>query len=239
MRWRVPHLARSFPQAWRVNANATMGIHNNAAMAASGVNFYVPVDYYDLVNRAAKYGLMFLAVAFMAVFVLEDLQSAIEVMVFPRTMLDYGAYLADDAVVCVKGRIDMREEPAKIICMELKRPDLSPEHSRPVRIKLDPHVLTPKCLAQLKEVLREHPGSQPVLVHLDSTILRLPDEFRVDETNGLRAEHQLDAPHQGADGSHVEIGDRPAQIAHEAPHEPGPVLALERNLLVVDDDGCH
>jgi inner membrane protein len=35
------------------------------------VNFYVPVDYYDLVNRAAKYGIMFLAVAFMAVFVLE------------------------------------------------------------------------------------------------------------------------------------------------------------------------
>ncbi len=124
----------------------------------------------------------------MATFVLEDLQSAIEVFVFPRTMLDYGALLSDDAVVCVKGRIDMREEPAKIICMELKRPDLSPEHSRPVRIKLDPSVLTPKCLTQLKDVLREHPGSQPVLVHLDSTILRLPDEFRVDAGNGLVAE---------------------------------------------------
>ncbi|MDQ4089698.1 MAG: DNA polymerase III subunit alpha, partial [Actinomycetota bacterium] len=45
----------------------------------------------------------------MATFVLEDLQSAIEVFVFPRTMLDYGALLSDDAVVCVKGRIDMRE----------------------------------------------------------------------------------------------------------------------------------
>ena len=124
----------------------------------------------------------------MATFTLEDLQSAIEVFVFPRTMLDYGAYLADDAVVCVKGRIDMREEPAKIVCMELKRPDLSPEHSRPVRVKLDPSALTPACLARLKEVLCEHPGSQPVLVHLDSTILRLPDEFRVDAGNGLVAE---------------------------------------------------
>jgi inner membrane protein len=35
------------------------------------VNFYVPVDYYDLVNRAAKYGLLFLAVGFAAVLVLE------------------------------------------------------------------------------------------------------------------------------------------------------------------------
>ena len=124
----------------------------------------------------------------MATFVLEDLQSAIEVFVFPRTMLDYGALLSDDAVVCVKGRIDLREEPAKIICMELKRPDLSPEHSRPVRIKLDPSALTPTCLTRLKEVLREHPGDQPVLVHLDSTILRLPDEFRVHAGNGLVAE---------------------------------------------------
>ncbi len=124
----------------------------------------------------------------MATFVLEDLQSAIEVFVFPRTMLDYGALLSDDAVVCVKGRIDLREEPAKIVCMELKRPDLSPDHSRPVRIKLDPSALTAGCLARLKDVLREHPGSQPVFVHLDSTILRLPDEFRVDAGNGLVAE---------------------------------------------------
>ena len=63
----------------------------------------------------------------MAVFTLEDLQSAIEVMVFPRTMLEHGALLADDAIVCVKGRIDLREEPAKIICLEVKRPDLIPE----------------------------------------------------------------------------------------------------------------
>nr|MBA3268534.1 DNA polymerase III subunit alpha [Acidimicrobiia bacterium] len=124
----------------------------------------------------------------MATFVLEDLQSAIEVFVFPRTMLDFGALLSDDAVVCVKGRIDLREEPAKIICMELKRPDLSPEHSRPLRIKLDPSVLTATCLTRLKEVLRGHPGDQPVLVHLDSTILRLPDEFRVQAGNGLVAE---------------------------------------------------
>ena len=124
----------------------------------------------------------------MATFVLEDLQSAIEVFVFPRTMLDWGALLSADAVVCVKGRIDLREEPAKIICMELKRPDLTPEATRPLRLKLDPSDLTAAALTRLKALLREHPGNQPVLVHLDSTILRLPDEFRVDAGNGLVAE---------------------------------------------------
>src|SRR5207302_7703789 len=46
----------------------------------------------------------------MATFVLEDLEAAMEVMVFPRTMHEYGPLLDDDAIVCVKGRVDLREE---------------------------------------------------------------------------------------------------------------------------------
>src|SRR5207253_3947574 len=57
----------------------------------------------------------------MALFVLEDLEAAMEVMVFPRSMHEYGPMLDDDPVVCVKGRLDQREEPAKIICLEVKR----------------------------------------------------------------------------------------------------------------------
>jgi inner membrane protein len=68
--WRVPHLARSIPQAWRVAASQPY-IHNELHAVASGVDFFVPVDYYALVNRSAKYGLMFLAVAFFGVLVLE------------------------------------------------------------------------------------------------------------------------------------------------------------------------
>jgi inner membrane protein len=69
--WRIPHLARSIPQSWYVGAAQAGNVHARLWPALSGVDFYAPVDYYDLVNRAAKYGLMFLAVAFAAVFVLE------------------------------------------------------------------------------------------------------------------------------------------------------------------------
>jgi inner membrane protein len=69
--WRVPHLARSIPQAWRTDAQQATGIHATLFPALSGVSFFVPVDYYALVNRAAKYSLMFLSVAFLAVLVLE------------------------------------------------------------------------------------------------------------------------------------------------------------------------
>ncbi len=69
--WRVPHLARSIPQAWRSEATNAAASHTTLYPALSGVSFFVPVDYYALVNRAAKYGLMFLSVAFLAVLVLE------------------------------------------------------------------------------------------------------------------------------------------------------------------------
>jgi DNA polymerase-3 subunit alpha len=124
----------------------------------------------------------------MAVFTLEDLQSAIEVMVFPRTMLEHGVLLADDAVVCVKGRLDLREEPAKIVCLEVKRPDLSPEGTAPVRINIPVSGLSHTLLGRLKSLLRDHPGAQPVHLHLERTVLRLPDEFRVDAGNGLVSE---------------------------------------------------
>ena len=124
----------------------------------------------------------------MAVFTLEDLVGAIEVMVFPRTMLEYGALLVDDAVVCVKGRLDLKEEPAKLICLEVKRPDLSDGDAAPVRIKLAPNFLTDTVVGRLKSVLQDHPGDTPVFLHLDKTVLRLPDNFRVDSRNGLFAE---------------------------------------------------
>jgi inner membrane protein len=69
--WRIPHLARSIPQAWRTSAEQAGNIHSNLYGSLSGVNFFVPIDYYALVNRATKYGLMFLAVAFLAILVLE------------------------------------------------------------------------------------------------------------------------------------------------------------------------
>ncbi len=97
--WQVPHLARSIPQSW-VGSDVRVfnGFPDNASRYGRprhqvrskimstlskgqaldqfgrtmfGVKFYIPLDYYDLVNRALKYGLMFLVTAFAAVFVME------------------------------------------------------------------------------------------------------------------------------------------------------------------------
>jgi inner membrane protein len=67
--WSVPYLARDVPQAW---AGAPQGMTLDRFWGKDlGVNFFVPVDFYALVERALKYGFLFVAAAFGGVFVLE------------------------------------------------------------------------------------------------------------------------------------------------------------------------
>jgi len=65
--WKIPHLARSVPEAW---STSEAGVERLSPYAF-GVRMIEPVDFYSLVNRAAKYGILFLALAFMAVFSME------------------------------------------------------------------------------------------------------------------------------------------------------------------------
>ena len=128
----------------------------------------------------------------MGQFVLEDLAAALEVMVFPKTMAQYGHLLADDAIVVVKGRVDQRDDIVKVIAMEITRPELVLDGGPPVRIKVRINGLSDAKVVRLKELLSVHPGDSPVFVHLESpektTVLRLGDDHLVDAGNGLFAE---------------------------------------------------
>ncbi len=123
----------------------------------------------------------------MARFVLEDLQAAMEVFVFPKTMAEYGALIENDAILVVKGRLDTREEEPKIVCMEVSRPLLH-RGEEDLHIKLPLGVLTDRRVEGLKEVLGGHPGPSPVLLHVGDKVLKLPPEFNVDCRNGLVGE---------------------------------------------------
>jgi DNA polymerase-3 subunit alpha len=124
----------------------------------------------------------------MATFVLEDLQSSIEVFVFPRTMTEVGHMLADDVVVCVKGRLDLRDEVPKIVCSELKRPQLSADGSEPLEVVVPVNALDDTRVERLRELLREHPGSSPVYLHVGTKVVRLAHEYDVTTSAGLLAE---------------------------------------------------
>ena len=135
-----------------------------------------------LVRRYTKRGEL------MATFVLEDLRASIEVFVFPKVMPRSGALLADDAVVVLRGRVDTRDDQVKLVCMEVHRPELAADGAGELRVELPLGVLTDDVVDRLKQLLREHPGDEPVFLHVGQTVLRLPAEFNVDSRRGLLGE---------------------------------------------------
>jgi DNA polymerase-3 subunit alpha len=124
----------------------------------------------------------------MATFTLEDLEAAVDVWVFPRVMTEVAHLLADDVVVCVKGRLDLRDDTPKLVCMELKRPQLVLDGAGPVHLEVPIHALTDERVDQLKLLLTEHPGDSPVFLHVGTKVIRLGDTYAVDARNGLLAE---------------------------------------------------
>jgi len=128
----------------------------------------------------------------MGTFVLEDLGAAIEVMVFPKTMLQYGELLDADAIVVMKARVDGRDDTPKLMAMEIGRPEINLDGVQPLTLKVKATVLTDERVGQLRELLRSHPGESPVFVRVvgpeKETVLRLGDEFRCEARNGLYAE---------------------------------------------------
>jgi DNA polymerase III subunit alpha len=122
----------------------------------------------------------------MATFVLEDLEAAIEVFVFPKTMSNFGTLLETDAIVCLRARLDLRDDQPKLITMEVSRPELVPvSGDEPLEVKLPVPVLTEDVVGRFKELLLEHHGTSPVRLTVGSKRLRLPPEFNVDRSNGL------------------------------------------------------
>jgi len=123
---------------------------------------------------------------------LEDLAAAIEVMVFPKTMLQYGELLEPDAIVVLKARIDRREDTPKLIAMEISRPEINIDGASALTLRVKAPVLTEQRVEKLRDLLRAHPGQSPVFVRVvgpeKETVLRLGDEFRCDTRNGLYAE---------------------------------------------------
>jgi DNA polymerase-3 subunit alpha len=126
----------------------------------------------------------------MAVFVLEDLETSMEVMVFPKTMAEHGHKLVDDAVICIRARVDGRDDLPKLIAHEIEVFEpVDVGVVPPVRVRLPVSSLHPRIIDDLKVLLHEHPGQSPVFLHLDERrVLRLPDDFSVDAGNGLVAE---------------------------------------------------
>ncbi|MEZ5115611.1 MAG: DNA polymerase III subunit alpha [Candidatus Nanopelagicales bacterium] len=125
-----------------------------------------------------------------AIVTLEDLEGAVDVMVFPQAYQQVGPQLVDDAVLLVRGRFDRGDEDApRLVAMEVTVPDLSEAPSGPVRLTLPAARCVPPVVDRLKEILASHPGVTEVHLQLQNgprtTVLRLDDRLRVTPSPAL------------------------------------------------------
>ncbi|MEH0973957.1 DNA polymerase III subunit alpha [Micromonospora sp. CPCC 205546] len=120
---------------------------------------------------------------------LEDLAGGVEALFFPNTYEVIGQYIAEDAIVVVKGRVDRRDDTPRIMAMDMSMPDVSSTPgSKPITLTIPVHRCTPPLVERLKETLVLHPGDTEVHVKLlnggRTTTLRL-GPFRVAATTAL------------------------------------------------------
>jgi DNA polymerase-3 subunit alpha len=126
---------------------------------------------------------------------LEDLAGGVETLFFPNTYEVIGQYIAEDAIVVVKGRVDRRDDTPRIMAMDMSLPDVTHNpDSKPITLTMPITRCTPPLVDELKEILTSHPGDAEVHVHLQNgsrtTVLRL-GAVRVAPTPALRADLKM------------------------------------------------
>jgi DNA polymerase-3 subunit alpha len=95
----------------------------------------------------------------MAVFVLEDLQGEVEVVMFPKILAKQQEYLVEDRVVFVKGTVDRKREKPNIFADELIAiEDATEKLAAKVNIQLHSNEINKELLARIKTLCSRHKG---------------------------------------------------------------------------------
>ncbi|MFB9314907.1 DNA polymerase III subunit alpha [Nocardioides plantarum] len=127
-----------------------------------------------------------------AMITLEDLDGAIDVLLFPSSYQLASPMLQEDAILTVKGRLSKSKDQPEIHGQEVSMPDLSEGPSGPVTISLPSTRCTAPVIEQLRDVLGTHPGMTEVRLKLlsrqSTKVMRLDDRLRVTPTPALFAD---------------------------------------------------
>jgi len=102
----------------------------------------------------------------MAIIKLEDLEGAVEVLVFPQAFQKTYQYLQPNNVVMVRGRLNLREEAPKIIANDLFPIDEVYKLITGMNINLSG--IRENLFESLKTLLASSPGKIPVYLRLDT-----------------------------------------------------------------------
>jgi DNA polymerase-3 subunit alpha len=127
-----------------------------------------------------------------AMVTLEDLEGAIDVLLFPSAYQLASTLLNEDAIVTVRGRLSRSKDQPELHGQEVTLPDLADGPAGPVTISMPSTRCTPPVVEQLKDVLGTHPGVTEVRLRLmtktATTVLKLDDRLRVAPSPALFAD---------------------------------------------------
>lgn len=120
----------------------------------------------------------------MAFIVVEDLEGSMEVVVFPTILQKCLAIIAADAVVKIKGRLDVKEDEVKLIAQDIAPlKETKVAKSQALYLKVGDDRLDKDLIAKLRKLLKDHPGDAEVYLRLGDgeklTTLRFSTDFRV------------------------------------------------------------
>jgi DNA polymerase-3 subunit alpha len=129
-------------------------------------------------------------------FRLEDLAGGVQIIVFPSLYERAQDVISVDAVIVVRGRVDLRGRELQLVASEVRPLDGAEGNGRPPVDPVTLEVAAQQCsdglVVRLKEVLAGHPGQLPVVLRLVSNgggkTLRFGEGYRVDGSVGLLSE---------------------------------------------------
>jgi DNA polymerase-3 subunit alpha len=139
---------------------------------------------------------------------LDDLEGAVEILVFGKALGEYEGSLGVDQVVTVRGRVDHKEAGKTCVVVQAVEPFAPSEEevlsareaasaalaaeALPLRLRVDAALLPASAIEELKHVLENFPGPTEVVLDMATSTgsrrLRLGEAFRVAPTASLRAE---------------------------------------------------
>ncbi len=127
-----------------------------------------------------------------AMVTLEDLDGAIEVLLFPSSYQLASPHLVQDAILTVRGRLSRSKDQPELHGQEVSVPDLDDGPAGPVVISMPSTRCTGPVVEQLRDVLGTHPGMTEVRLRLltreATTVMRLDDRLRVTPSSALFAD---------------------------------------------------
>jgi DNA polymerase-3 subunit alpha len=142
---------------------------------------------------------------------LDDLEGAVEILVFGKALAEHEAALAVDQVVLIRGRVDHKEagktcvvvqsaEPFTPSEQEIEQADIAAKASsvaqatiaQLVHLQVDAARLPASAIEDVKDIIETHRGPAEVVLEMITSagtrVLRLGEAYRVQHTPGVRAE---------------------------------------------------